>query len=247
MQRYYKPIELARELGISASVLRHYEAQGAVPKAERAKNGYRLYTKLHLAYFHSIRAMVPGFGYSLTYEALRLIQHAKIDGALWLIGEEQAKLQEEKRAAERILKLLHNPSVIASAEQRMKQRMTIGEAAAVAQVQPSAIRHWEKEGLLMPERDAENGYRLYSPSHVRQIQLIGALRKSVYYLDRMKEIVQAVEHHNLDKATQAAKHALEKLNERNRNQFQGIRRLMELCAEAGLMKEKESEGDETER
>ncbi|GAE05615.1 transcriptional regulator, MerR family [Paenibacillus sp. JCM 10914] len=43
--QYYKPIEIAKELHISTSALRHYESWGVVPAPERDKNGYRLYTR----------------------------------------------------------------------------------------------------------------------------------------------------------------------------------------------------------
>ncbi|MET1029580.1 MAG: MerR family transcriptional regulator [Domibacillus tundrae] len=44
-----------------------------------------------------------------------------------------------------------------------------------------------------------NGYRLYTPLHLCQILLIRMLRKNVYFLENMKEIVQTVEYHNLKK------------------------------------------------
>ncbi|WP_028608557.1 TioE family transcriptional regulator [Paenibacillus harenae] len=232
---YYKPAEIAKELQISTSALRHYESWGVVPAPERAENGYRLYTKLHLAYFRCLRAMIPGFGYTLTYDALRHIQQAEPDLAFWLVNAEQAKLQEEKRTADQTLALLKDPELSLINNKIGKSLITIGEAAAITHVQTSAIRHWEKEGLLSPERDLENGYRLYSPVHLRQIMLIRTLRKTVYYLDHMKEIVQALEHHRIDKAKEAAETALTRIHQRNRQQFNGVHKLMELCIEAGLM------------
>ena len=78
--------------------------------------------------------------------------------------------------------------------------MTIGEVAELTNVESSAIRHWEKEGLITPDRNPENGYRLYTPSQVRQILLIRSLRRTVYYLESIKEIIQAVEHQSIEQA-----------------------------------------------
>jgi len=239
--RYYKPIEIAKELRISTSALRHYESWGVVPSPERAKNGYRLYTNVHMAYFRCLRALIPGFGFKLTYDVLRHIQQGEMDQAFWLVNAEQANMHEEKRIADQTLALLQDPHLTSIKDKKIKNLMTIGEVAAITNVQPSAIRHWEKEGLLSPERDPENGYRLYTPVHVRQILLIGSLRRSVYYLEKMKELVQAVEHHSIEKVKEVTEHALIRIHRRNRQQFNGVHKLMELCLEAGLIGNDEAE------
>lgn len=233
--RYFKPKEIADELHISTSALRHYESWGVVPAPERAENGYRLYTKVHLAYFRCLRSMVPGFGYQLTYDVLRHIQKKEMNEAFWLVNEEQAKLHEEKRLADQTLAMLQEPDVTTLNNRRIKNKMTIGEAAELTNVQTSAIRHWEKEGLLSPERNPENGYRLYTPVHIRQILLIRTLRKTVYFLDKMKEVVDAVEHQSIEKAKKITEEALVSIHQRNRQQFNGVHQMIELCIEVGMM------------
>ena len=42
-----RPVDLAREHGLSAQAVRTYEEQGIVPTAERTRHGYRVYTPLH--------------------------------------------------------------------------------------------------------------------------------------------------------------------------------------------------------
>lgn len=237
--RYYKPIEIARELYISTSALRHYESWGAVPAPERSEHGYRLYTRVHLAYFRCLRAMFNGFSVGITCKVLRLIQQGDMDEAFWLVNEEQARLHHEKAVAEQTLTLLQDPELPLVPNGKLKNRMTIGEAAALTDVQPSAIRHWEKEGLITPERDPENGYRLFTPVHIRQILLIRTLRKTVYYLENMKEIVHAVERNSLEKAKKVTLEALSSIHDRNRKQFYGVYLLTELCIEVGLIDPKE--------
>lgn len=232
---YYKPIEIARELNISTSALRHYESWGVVPAPARAANGYRLYTKLHLAYFRCLRAMFPGFGVAITCEVLRSIQNANMDAAFWLVNKEQAHLQQEKVAADQTLELLQNLELPATTNKKLKNYMTIGEAAAFTGVTTSAIRHWEKEGLLTPARDPENGYRLFTPMHVRKILLIRTLRNTVYFLKSMKEIVQAVEHQSIEQAKKVTENAILSIHERNRHQFRGVHQLIELCKVSELM------------
>lgn len=233
--RYYKPIEIARELGISTSALRHYESWGIVPAPPRGANGYRLYTREHLAWFRCLRAMYAGFGSSVTSEALRHIQTGDMDAAFWLVAREQAELHREKQLADRTLALLRSPHLPIAEGMSAKTRMTIGEAAAIAGVRTSAIRHWEKEGLLTPIRDPENGYRYYTPTHVRQILLIRTLRTTVYFLQHMKALVEAVEQQSVGKARLAVENAIQRIHELGRRQFYGVYQLVELCRELGLM------------
>ncbi len=233
--RYYKPIEIARELHISTSALRHYESWGVIPAPLRAANGYRLYTKVHLAYFRCLRAMFSGFGVAITCEVLRDIQKEDMDTAFWLVNKEQANLQHEKVVADQTLALLQDPELPIIANKKLKNQMTIGEVATLTDVQASAIRHWEKEGLLSPERDPENGYRVFTTMHIRQILLIRTLRRTVYFLENMKEIVQAVEHQSIEKAKKVTENALLSIHQRNRQQFFGVHQLVELCKEVKLI------------
>jgi DNA-binding transcriptional MerR regulator len=231
---YYKPIEIARELNISTSALRHYESWGVIPTPARAANGYRLYTKVHLAYFRCLRAMFPGFGVAITCNVLRHIQNGDKDTAFWLVNKEQANLQQEKVVADQTLDLLQDTELPLILNKKMKNSMTIGEVATLTNVQESAIRHWEKEGLLSPKRDPQNGYRIFTPIHIRQILLIRTLRRTVYFLENMKEIVQAVEHQSIEQAKKVTENALLNIHHRNRQQFYGVHQLVQLSREVEL-------------
>ncbi|AJS58454.1 MerR family transcriptional regulator [Paenibacillus sp. IHBB 10380] len=231
---YYKPIEIARELNISTSALRHYESWGVIPTPTRAANGYRLYTKVHLAYFRCLRAMFPGFGVAITCNVLRHIQNGDMDTAFWIVNKEQANLQQDKIVADQTLDLLQDTELPLISSKKMKNDMTIGEVATLTNVQESAIRHWEKEGLLSPERDPDNGYRIFTPIHIRQILLIRTLRRTVYFLENMKEIVRAVEHQSIEQAKKVTENALLNIHQRNRQQFYGVHQLVVLCKEVEL-------------
>ena len=60
------------------------------------------------------------------------------------------------------------------------QGLTIGEAAAKVGVRPSAVRHWEVQGLLHPIRDAHSAYRRYDAQQFRRLQIIVLLRTIGY-------------------------------------------------------------------
>lgn len=233
--KYYKPIEIARTLHISTSALRHYEKWGIVPEPDRNANGYRMYTEVHFAYFRCVRAMFAGFGVPVTSKVLKHIQKGEADTAFWLINKEQAALFEEKTISDETLKILENPSLANINGKKIKKQMAIGEAAKLTGVPESAIRHWEKEDLIQPERDPDNGYRIFTPMHIRQILLIRTLRRTVYFLENMKEIVAAVENQSIEKAKKVAEDARSNIHYRNRQQLYGIHQLMILCTELGLI------------
>lgn len=91
---------------------------------------------------------------------------------------------------------------------------------------PSAIRHWEKEGLVTSTRHPVSGYRIYSVTELRKILVISSLRKTVYYIENLRKLLQDVEKFRLPKIDRSFQVALEKLNEKLRIQYQGIAELM---------------------
>ncbi|MWV42957.1 MerR family DNA-binding transcriptional regulator [Paenibacillus sp. HJL G12] len=229
MEKYYKPSEIARELHISTSALRHYESWGIIPSPDRAANGYRLYTDVHFAYFRCVRSMFPGFGVRVTCDVLRSIQHNDADTAFWLVNKRQSELYQEKAAADQTLALLLQLELPSLPQQKLKNEMTIGEAAVFAGVTTSAIRHWEKEGLLRSKRDPNNGYRVFTPAEIRKILLIRTLRTTVYFLKSMKDIVMALDHQNIEQAKKLTEDAIRTIHERLRQQLLGVHQLVELC------------------
>ena len=57
-----RPVDLAREAGISTQAVRNYEAAGILPEAPRTESGYRRYEEQHLRALLTYRALAPGFG-----------------------------------------------------------------------------------------------------------------------------------------------------------------------------------------
>ncbi|WP_026700637.1 MerR family transcriptional regulator [Salibacterium aidingense] len=232
---YFKPKEIAESLNISTSALRHYESWGIVPRPARTKNGYRLYTEIHFAYFRCIRAMFPAINMRIISKILLHIQRGQVDTAFWIVNEEQAKLHQEKAVADQALKMLHHPELTNINNKKIKDEMTVGEAADLAGIAPSAIRHWEKEHLITPNRNPDNGYRMYNKTHLRQIFFIRAMRNTVYSLDNIKEVISSLEHKTVQQAAKVTQDALESINHRNRSQLHGIHELYELCEVTGLL------------
>ncbi|CAH1201771.1 MULTISPECIES: MerR family DNA-binding transcriptional regulator [unclassified Paenibacillus] len=217
-----KGIEIARKLKISTSALRHYEAWGLIPKVERAANGYRNYTKEHEAYFECIRAMYAGFGMNLVREVMPLIINGDILNALWLINKAQVNLHAEREVAQRTVDMLDLKEMTDLPKYSYKDSFTIGELAKEANVSTSAIRHWEKEGLIRPERDKDSGFRIYSPSDIRKVFIIRTVQRVAYSLDIVREVLSGIDNNSIAQIKQIAHESLQYIDKALLEQVHGI-------------------------
>lgn len=228
----WRPIDIARRLNLSTSALRNYEAKGLVPPAVRSSGGHRMYTEEHAAYFECIQAMSPGYGIEVASEVVKHVQLRDVSSARWCITASQSRLYQDKQLAERNLQMLEvresNGSEKTNGE---RERMTIGEVSAETSIPGSAIRYWEKEGLLTSSRDPHNGYRMFSRSQVRKVTLLRALRNAVYSPDLvdLKQAISELDPDDLDHAKKIARKSLNYLDQINEEQLRGVSCFYKLC------------------
>ncbi|MFC4098915.1 MerR family DNA-binding transcriptional regulator [Paenibacillus xanthanilyticus] len=225
------PSKMAARFGISPSTLRNYEAKGLIPPAIRAENGYRGYTEEHEAYLACIQAMAPAFSIEIVTEVLRLFREDKLDEALWVVKARELALYEQKRRLETLIADLRNEEKDPQQAER-NDRLTLQQASTRVKVPKSAIRYWEKAGLLAAKRDPANGYRLYGASDLRLMRLLGVLRNTVYSADTVM-LRQAVAQATSDDAggqgaMRIALDAMAHMNKLNQAQMRGVSYLYRL-------------------
>jgi len=222
----YTPKQIAKTLNVSTTTLRRYEELDLIPAVPRTKSNHRFYTTLHFQAFTTIRALLKGYGIPIVYEVMRMSKNAKFEEALWLVNEQQYHIQVEKQRVEEILTMIQNADFTKYKNVKLKEYMSIGEAAQIAGVNTSAIRHWEHEGLIHSERNKENGYRMFSISQLRKILVISSLRKTVYYIENMKSLLNNLDTQNYDKVERSFQLALQNLNNQLVLQLKGIAELI---------------------
>lgn len=71
----------------------------------------------------------------------------------------------------------------------MRERLHIGEVAALVGVSPKTIRYYHEVGLLAEPARTEAGYRLYTAQDLLRLQRIRRLRALGLSLERIKEIL----------------------------------------------------------
>ncbi|WP_312110628.1 MerR family transcriptional regulator [Brevibacillus reuszeri] len=101
---------------------------------------------------------------------------------------------------------------------------TIGEAAKLLGISSHTLRYYEKEIIIIPDRD-ENGDRRYNDSHIQWLQLVIKLRETQMPILTIKRYASLFLEG--DQTTQARLHLLE---EHKRSIKQQIRTLNDVDA-----------------
>ncbi|OBZ19083.1 MerR family transcriptional regulator [Bacillus sp. FJAT-27264] len=226
MQSIFTPTQMAEILNVSATTLRRYEEQGLIPDVPRTTGNHRAYTPIHLQSFSAIRSLLRGYDIPVVYDVMRRIKIGDITDALWLVNHQLYLTQEEKQRIEEILSMIRNADFSNYRNIKSIQSLTIGKVAEIAGVNTSAIRHWEKEGLIASERDKENGYRIFAVSELRKILVISSLRKTIYYTENLKDLLNDLEAHHFTTIDRSFQLALQKLNDKLITQLNGVVELM---------------------
>ncbi|MBW4082216.1 MerR family DNA-binding transcriptional regulator [Paenibacillus sp. S150] len=226
MNDIFTPRQIAQKLQISTTTLRRYEDLGLVPDVHRTASKRRIYTSVHVQSFLALRALIKGFDVPVSYEVMSLLKKGHVEAALWKINLHQHNIQVEKQRVEEVMSLIQKTDFFKYRNVPVTEEMKIGEVAAISGVNPSAIRHWEKEGLIRAKRNPENGYRVFTSRELKKIIVLSSLRKTVFFIDTMKQLLDALETHDLTTIERSFKVALQKLNEQLKKQMIGVSEMM---------------------
>ena len=189
-----RPVDLAREHGLSAQAVRTYEEQGIVPTAERNPHGYRAYTPLHAQALRTFVALVPAHGHQTATDIMRTVNTDDIYSALTVLDESHAQLLQDRKTLAAVEKALRD--LASSGPQAPPQRgqMFIGQLARQLGIVPATLRKWEKAGLVEPHRDPDTDYRVYTSADVRDAHLAHQLRRGGYLLHQIAPLIVQVRH-----------------------------------------------------
>jgi DNA-binding transcriptional MerR regulator len=189
-KRRLRPIDLAREHGLSAQAVRNYEAQGVLPRAERTEHGYRVYRPLHAQALRAFLALIPAHGHPVAAAIMRAANDGDTDAALTAIDESHAQLLHDRQTLTAVERALQD---LTGTEPEMSpQTMFIGPLARQLGVRPATLRKWERVGIVTPGRDRHTGYRVYAAADIRDAHLAHQLRRGGYPLQRIAPLIAQV-------------------------------------------------------
>lgn len=92
----------------------------------------------------------------------------------------------------------------------MKNLYTIGQLAKLAGISTKTLRVYERKGLLIPERNDENKYRMYGEEAVRTLEKIQLMKWLDFSLDQIAEFLQLYENVSRERMLLEQKRLLEK-------------------------------------
>jgi DNA-binding transcriptional MerR regulator len=184
-----RPIDLAREHGLSAQAIRNYDDAGILAPTERSASGYRRYTPRHARALRAFLALRAGHGHQRAMEIMRATNRGDMDSAYRFIDAAHVALVAERDTRAEVataLAGLSHPAPVRGAA------LTVGELARRLGVHPATLRTWETAGILRPERDRATGYRRYGPDAVRDAEIARQLRRGGYRLRQVARFLESL-------------------------------------------------------
>jgi DNA-binding transcriptional MerR regulator len=183
-----RPIDLAREHGLSTQAIRNYEAARILPAAERTLHGYRTYTRRHAQALGAFLALVPAHGHRTATAILQAVNRGATEDALRLIDESHAQLLDDRRTLHAVEAALRDLTPVP----QDGGDTFVGPLARRLGIRPATLRAWERAGVVRPRRHPQTGYRVYTAADVRDALLAHQLRRGGYLLEQIAPLIAQV-------------------------------------------------------
>lgn len=190
----YKTHEIARLTGIHPNTVRLYERVGLITPPERLKNGYRVYTELHLRQVLLARTALRA---EVLMNGLRkkAVEAVKLCAALDFTGAEKTVEQYEEMILREIAVA---KTAVSSVESMLNgngfnnlQPLLRKDAALKICVTVDTLRNWERNGLITAKR-MKNGYRFFGQDDINRLLIIRTLRCANYSLSSILRLVSSL-------------------------------------------------------
>ncbi|MFJ2555942.1 MULTISPECIES: MerR family transcriptional regulator [unclassified Streptomyces] len=189
LQSALRTVDVARRAGYSVQQVRNLERDGVLPPAARSASGYRIYGEIHLRSALAYRALAVGTGPVEAKRIVRAVHERPLPDVLALLDAAHAQLDRERRD----LRLAKEAAAAISAEPvddvRPSDAMSVSELAAALGVRPSTLRHWDAEGLAVPDRVSPRDTRRYSPAQTRDARIVHQLRSAGYRIEQLRALL----------------------------------------------------------
>lgn len=202
-ERGWTTAAAARIAGYSAQQVRDLERLGVLPTAERTPNGYRRYQERHIIALRAYRALAAAIGPVPARQMMPSLLQGTLETAAEKIDDLHALLVRSRdhvrEASSGLQAVLTDTTHVFDDD----DAMTIGELAEALGVRSSALRHWENEGLVTPERISPSRTRRYNAQAITEARIVAALRSGGHRIPPISRILEQVREHGLTAEAQA--------------------------------------------
>ncbi len=111
----------------------------------------------------------------------------------------------------------------------MNKYYTIGQLAKLAGISTKTLRVYERKGLLLPERNGENDYRIYGEEAVKTLGKIQLMKYLDFSLDQIADFLQLYENASRENVLLEQKRLLEKKREQLNTVIAHVDRAVQEC------------------
>lgn len=182
-----RTVDVARRSGYSVQQVRNLERSGVLPPAVRTAAAYRVYTEVHVRSAHAYRALAAGVGPVEAKRIMRAVHAGPTREVLAMLDAAHARLDRERHHLALANDAAEAITIEAIDDVRPSDAMTVSELAAALGVRPSTLRHWDAEGLVVPDRAGTA--RRYSPAQVRDARIVHQLRNAGYRIEPLRALM----------------------------------------------------------
>lgn len=179
--------DLANACGVHSNTIRNWEAEGYITEVPRKKNGYRIFSSIHLH-----QALIVHYCLNFTWisgpvrkAALAVMKRSSCRDTVHLKSAAKKLtevIDQELEQADQAIEILNRwaESPYEKEEEALIPPLYKKEAAKVLNVTPETLRTWERNGLISCPRHPANGYTLYGPNEMSRLRIIRLLRNAGY-------------------------------------------------------------------
>ena len=180
-ERRYTISQIARAAGVHPNTVRLYERIGLLAPILRTAGGYRSFSERDVA--QMLARLAVGSTYvvpkTLAAEAARHAALDDLEGAQELAERFGSLVAEEEQRALRAAEALDRWAAT-PASGGGEPGMAISAAAERVGASTTALRDWERNGLIAVRRDPGNGYRRYTNADIDRLRVIRTLLRARY-------------------------------------------------------------------
>lgn len=189
-----RTVDIARRAGYSVQQIRNLERDGVLPSAARTPTGYRVYDEIHLHSALAYRTLAAGTGPVEAKKIIRAFHRSPASEALALLDAAHARLDTERTDLRHAIAAAESITTEPLTDIRASDSMSVSELATALGIRPSTLRHWDSEGLVVPDRTPHRGTRRYTPTQVRDARIVHQLRQAGYRIPSLRALMPEIRH-----------------------------------------------------
>ncbi|MFZ2528906.1 MAG: MerR family transcriptional regulator [Rhodococcus sp. (in: high G+C Gram-positive bacteria)] len=184
-----RTIDIARGAGYSVQQIRNLERDEVLPSSARSDAGHRIYGEVHLQSALAYRGLAAGVGPADAKTIVRAAHSYPESNVLALLDAAHTRLDTERR------ELAFTQAAAATIvtepieDVHPADALSIAELAGALGIRTSTLRHWDAEGLVVPDRSGARGPRRYSPAAVRDARIVHQLRLAGYGIAQLRRLL----------------------------------------------------------